>query len=101
MGFSSWRPFLRTAGLWVARRLGSPLTDARTGQPLGRALLVPWRGRIYVIGLEQAVRPVFLNQVRLTYWRQTLGFTTHPELDFPRQLPIADNGTHHTDLPRP
>ncbi len=35
---------LRAVVLRVARLLGSPVVDVRTGQVLGRALLVPFRG---------------------------------------------------------
>ena len=76
---------LRSIVLRVARLLGSPVVDARTGQMLGRALLVPFRGRIHVIGLDAAVRPVFSPQTRLTYWKQELGFTAHPPPDFPHE----------------
>ena len=76
---------LRSVVLRVARRLGSPVVDVRTGQVLGRALLVPFRGRVHVIGLNVAVRPVFAPQARLTYWKQELGFTAHPPPDFPHE----------------
>lgn len=74
---------LRTVVLRVARLLGSRVVDARTGQVLGRALLVPFRGQIHVIGLDANVVPEFAPQERLTYWKQELRFTTHPPPDFP------------------
>ncbi len=73
---------LRSLVLRLARLLGSPVRDARTGQVLGRALLVPFRGRVHVVGLDASVVPVFLPQHRLTYWKQELGFTVHPPPDF-------------------
>ena len=76
---------LRSVVLRVARLLGSPVVDVRTGQVLGRALLVPFRGRVHVIGLDAAVMPVFVPQERLTYWKQDLGFTIHPPPDFPHE----------------
>ena len=76
---------LRSVVLRAARWLGSPVVDARTGQVLGRALLVPFRGRVHVIGLDAALVPVFLPQRRLTYWKQELGFTVHPPPDFPHE----------------
>jgi hypothetical protein len=76
---------LRALVLSLARLVGSQLVDARTGRVLGRALLVPFRGRILVIGLEIAVVPVFIPQDRLTYWKQELGFTAHPPPDFPHE----------------
>jgi hypothetical protein len=68
----------------ILRTLGTTIVDAETGMRLGRAFLFPWRGTIKVIGLEVPVRPVFLPQTRLTYWKQDIGFTTHPAPDFPR-----------------
>ncbi len=76
---------LRAMVLWLARLIGSQLVDARTGHVLGRALLVPFRGKIHVIGLETPVVPVFTPQARLTYWKQELGFTVHPPPDFPHE----------------
>ena len=70
-------------GLALARRLGTKIIDQRTGESLGRAFVFAWRGRIHVIGLHVAVRPTFLPQQRVTYWKQELGFTTHPPPDFP------------------
>lgn len=83
---TKWRPLLRSVGIRAAQLFGSPLRDARTGQELGRVLLIPWRGKIHVIGLEEVrVRPVFVPQERLTYWKQEIGFTTHDTPDFPRE----------------
>ncbi len=76
---------LRAVVLFVARGLGSRVVDARTGRPLGRALLVPFRGRVHVIGLDAVVVPEFAPQERLTYWKQELRFTTHPPPDFPHE----------------
>src|SRR5262249_2769217 len=67
------------------RVFGSKIHDARTGEILGRALLVPWRGRILFIGNTGAVEPVFLTQERLTYWKQELGFARKSAVDFPRE----------------
>jgi hypothetical protein len=75
---------IRAIGLSVFRALGTTIVDAETGVRLGRAFLFPWRGRIKVIGLDVPVRPVFLPQQLLTYWKQELGFTAHPAPDFPR-----------------
>jgi hypothetical protein len=80
---------LRAVVLWLARFCGSDLTDYRSGEVLGRALLVPFRGKIHVIGLEHPVVPVFVHQDRLTYWKQDLSFTAHPPPDFPHDRPSA------------
>ncbi len=76
---------LRAVFLSFARLVGSRVVDERTGRVLGRALLVPFRGKIHVIGLPTPVVPVFSPQTRLTYWKQELGFTTHPPPDFPHE----------------
>lgn len=76
---------IRRIVLGLARRVGSKVTDAETGRVLGRAFLLPWKGRIAVIGLEAEVKPVFLAQQRLTFWKQDLGFTVHPPPDFPHE----------------
>jgi hypothetical protein len=39
-----------------------------------------------VIGLDAAVRPMFQPQKRLTYWKQEIVFTEHPQPDFAREI---------------
>ncbi len=79
---------IRNIGLGVARLFGTTIRDVETGKPIGRALLITWRGRVHVIGLKAAVRPIFIPQKRLTYWKQEIGFTMHRPPDFPR---VDDN----------
>ncbi len=76
---------LRSFGLAVARVFASDLVDSRTGKKIGRALLLPWRGKIHVIGLNEAVKVGFLPQNRLTFWKQEIGFSAHPAPDFPHE----------------
>ena len=78
------RKLLRAVGLSFARLVGTRIIDCETGQPLGKALIIPWRGKIHVIGLPLSVRPLFRPQERLTYWKQEIVFTVHPPPDFPR-----------------
>jgi hypothetical protein len=80
---ASIKKLIRAIGLTVARGIGTSLLDYESGRSIGKALLIPWRGKIHVIGLETRVVPVFLPQKRLTYWKQEIGFTTHPPVDFP------------------
>ena len=81
-----FRKFMRSLGMKLVHRFGARLRDSETGEVLGRVLIVPWRGRIHVIGLEEVtVRPAFLPQQRLTYWKQDLGFTRMPPPDFPHE----------------
>lgn len=84
---SAWMLGLRNAVVAVARLVGSNLYDARDGRKLGRALIVPWRGRIHLIGLEAEtpVRLSFLTQERLTYWKQEIGFVAASQPDFPHE----------------
>jgi hypothetical protein len=77
------RLLFRRAGLAVVHRFGMKIYDCANGRLLGRALLVPWKGQIHVIGLEATVRPLFLPQKRLTFWKQNLGFTPPSAPDFP------------------
>ena len=79
------RQLLRSIGLSLARALGTPIVDIETGQTLGKALVISWGGKVHVIGLEAAVRAVFLPQKRLTYWKQEIGFTTQPPPDYPNE----------------
>ena len=60
--------------------------DAATGEDLGKYLFVPWFGRLLVFGLgtanDKPFYPVFLEQKRLTYSFQELGFRKHSQPDF-------------------
>jgi hypothetical protein len=78
---------------------GARVVDQRTGQVIGKAIFIPWRGRLRIIGLEdKRVIPAFERQERLTYWQQSLSFSTHPEPDFPNER--NDRKAHdHTDPP--
>jgi hypothetical protein len=71
----------------AAAWFGSPITDCRTGERLGKAFLVSWRGKVFLLGYRgEPVQPVFQAQKRTNYWKMELGFTTHPEPDFPSLL---------------
>jgi hypothetical protein len=77
------RKLVRTFVIFLAHRFGTKIVDQRTGRIVGRALIFPWRGKLQVIGIQAAMIPTFLPQERLTYWKQEIGFTTHPSPDFP------------------
>ena len=77
------RKLIRAVGLKIAQTIGTQIKDFPSGRPLGRALVIPWRGKIHVIGLKAAARPMFQPQKRLTYWKQEIVFTEHPSPDFP------------------
>lgn len=70
---------------------GARVVDQRTGKTIGKALFIPWRGKLRVIGLGgKRVIAAFETQQRLTYWNQALTFSTHPEPDFPHERKADD-----------
>ena len=77
---------LRNFGLRVIDLFASDIRDCVTGGDLGRGLVLGWKGRTLVIGHPTLppLIPRFLPQKRLTYWKQSVGFTTHARPDFPR-----------------
>ena len=88
------RKFIRAVGLAIARKIGARITDYRTGKVIGRAIIIPWRGKIHIVGLQAAVRPIFRPQKRLTYWKQEIIFTVHDQPDFKnlRRSPLKEDG---------
>jgi hypothetical protein len=77
------RKLIRSAILMIAHAFGARVIDFESGRNLGKALVIPWRGKIHLIGLDAAVRPIFQPQKQLTYWKQEIVFTVHPSPDFP------------------
>ena len=73
----------------LVRKHGTMLRDVETGASLGRALLIPWGGKIHIIGLQSTVQPYFLRQTRLTYWKQEFGFIAAPAPDYPHEPDTA------------
>lgn len=71
----------------LASRFGTELRDEETGCLLGKAFLVPWRGRFLVVGYTGLVplRPVVRRDPHLHYWKLTVGFTGPREPDFSRE----------------
>lgn len=69
----------------LARAIGPPIRDAYSGEIIGRGLVIGFGNKIWVIGVRENLIPVFVPQRRLTYWRQSIGFTRHPPVDFPRE----------------
>jgi hypothetical protein len=80
-------PFLHRVLRGLVAVFGSDLTDERTGEKVGRALMFCWRGRIHLLGFEgkDEVIAEFLPQERMAFWERRIGFTTHPPPDFPRE----------------
>jgi hypothetical protein len=74
---------------WLSKLLAREILDERTGKSLGRAfcLATPWG--ILMIGLQHAVRMVFLPEKTTRYTKHRIGFATHEEPDY---LPLGDWG---------
>lgn len=70
----------------LSRVLGSSLRDVNTGELLGKAFVVAWRGRVHIIGYTGSapLRPVAVPGGRLSYARISMGFTAPTEPDFPK-----------------
>lgn len=63
---------------WLANLIGSKIIDYRTGQILGKAIIIGFGGRIHIIGYRGTDFLIeFEPQVRLTYWKQSIRFTQH------------------------
>lgn len=73
--------------IFLASKLGSTLRTVE-GNPICKAFLLSWCGRIHVIGLPNNVqlRPVPLPTSNLTYWRQSIAWEQVGALDCPRLL---------------
>ena len=56
------RRLARSLVLGIARIFGTKIVDCSTGRSLGKALFIPWRGKIHIIGLNEAVRATFFPQ---------------------------------------
>ena len=80
------RGAIRTLDVLV-RWFGHPIRDHRTGELLGRGFLIPWRGKILVLGLREKVRADFLPAPDIRYRVQWLGFVRPGDADFPRERP--------------
>jgi len=79
------RKLIRSVDLKITQTIGMPIKDFPSGRSLGRSFSHPWRGKIHVIGLKAAARPMFQPQKRLTYWKQEIVFSVHPSPNFPRE----------------
>ncbi|MFT4176288.1 MAG: hypothetical protein QM627_06495 [Luteolibacter sp.] len=69
----------------LSKFVGTSIRDQKTGEFLGKAILLPWRGKIHIIGYTGSLPlcPVTVPCEHLSYWKATLGFTAAREPDFP------------------
>ena len=95
------RRLIRSLGLKIAHTIGTRITDYHSDRSFGRALIIPWRGKIHVIGLKEPLRPMFQPQKRLTYWKQEIVFTEHPPPDFARERKAGETGISKSQAPNP
>lgn len=60
---------------------GHKIIDCRSGVLLGRAFLLTWRGRFYVLAYDgdHPLRLVWLSENKTRYWRSRIGFTVYTE----------------------
>jgi len=85
---SKYKQLIRCLLLGIIDLFASDIRDVHTGERIGRALLVPWRGRMLVLGggiAGYSLVPTFCAQTRLTFWKCELGFTRHPLPDYPHE----------------
>lgn len=79
------KSYIRQWGLVVIRLLGSNIVDVVDGEILGKAILIPWRGRVHLMGYEGIpLRMVCIPQEKVRYWRITVGFTKAEVPDYGR-----------------
>ncbi|MFA7234854.1 MAG: hypothetical protein WC076_12170 [Terrimicrobiaceae bacterium] len=77
---------------WIVAGFGRQIIDQRTGNPLGKALVLSLGGRPWLAGLHHPyVRPVFLPENRVKYGRHRIGFATHAAVDYPSLFPAASH----------
>jgi hypothetical protein len=90
------KKLIRRFLLWCLNLVSQEIRDCRSGEKLGRGLLLAWAGKVQVIGYNgRPLIPVFLPQQRLTFWRQVIGFTSHPDPDFPGR---SEDGTARSSM---
>ena len=80
---------MRGCARWVLNLMvelfGATIIDERTREPVAKALMICWRGKVYFFGYhgKDQVIPMFLPQEKMSFWKREMGFTTHLPPDFP------------------
>ena len=84
----------------LAKVFGMRLVDQHTKETLGKAIVIPFRGKIHLIGFHSAdngfVIPQFVTQRRVTYWKQSIVFAKHPFPDYPNENSQRDSDSPKT-----
>lgn len=71
---------------FIASALGTKIHDEVTGEFLGKAFFLFFRGKLWIFGYtgKKALRPVPVIHREIRYWRQTIAFCAAEHPDFPR-----------------
>lgn len=92
------RPYLNKIVLQLSKLLGTTICDHRSGQPLGKAFIFAYGGRIHLIGYKGPDLILeFEPQARLTYWKQSIRFSIH-QGPFPGDSPSSKESSRATPL---
>ena len=95
-------PLLKRLLYWLINRFGPTIVDQRTGEILGKGLVIGFGGTVRMLGygLQQTpVHAVFLPETRILSFSHRIGFATYPSVDFPRvaRRPVIDDTDTNTD----
>ncbi len=79
---TNWGDLLRR----IATLVGSDIRDHETGEHLGKAILLAFRGRLWIVGYtgKKGLRPVPVIKSGIRYWVQEMRFCAAEEPDYPR-----------------
>jgi hypothetical protein len=96
------KPLLKRLLYWLINRFGPAIVDQRTGEVLGKGLVVGFGGTVRMLGygLQQPLlHAVFLPEKRILSFSHRIGFATYPPVDFPRvaRRPVINDADANTD----
>ena len=71
----------------IASLIGSEIHDYESGELLGKAIILAFRGRIWVLGYtgKKGLRPVPVIKKKIQYWVQEMRFSAAEEPDYPKK----------------
>jgi len=78
------RKWISKVGWSVSEKIAPKIIDAKSGELLGRAVIVAFGTRAFVIGYRgrKPLVPIFLPEKKLKYWKLRIGFTAAKEPDY-------------------